>query len=260
MKQFKAVFITEWLKLRHANLFWITICFFIFIPCMMGFMMYLSQHPEIIAKMGIVGAKAKFFEDNSWQGYFDILNQSVAAIGLIGFGFVISWVFGREFTEKTITDVMVMPVNRALVVMSKFLVAMLWNLLLIIVFFAASILIGQWMNLPGWSAQLFNSALLKFTFTALLTLMVTTPVAFIAAAGRGIVLPIAFVILVLILSQFLAMAGFGPYFPWAIPGVFTVSDPEQGLALVNTSYVILFLTFVLGITGTVLWWRYADQK
>ncbi|MFB6341892.1 hypothetical protein ACE1ET_09220 [Saccharicrinis sp. FJH62] len=90
--------------------------------------------------------------------------------------------------------------------------------------------------------------------------VVSNPVAFIAVAGRGIILPIAFVILVLILSQFLAMAGFGPYFPWAIPGVFTVSDPAQGMALVNTSYVILILTFALGITGTVLWWRYADQK
>ena len=260
MKRFTAVFSTEWLKLRHANLFWITICFFIFIPSMMGFMMYLSQHPEIIAKMGIVGTKAKLFDDNSWQGYFTILNQSVAAIGLIGFGFVISWVFGREFTEKTITDVLVMPVNRALVVMSKFVLAMLWNLLLVAVFFVSAMAVGKAMNLPGWSVQLFGSAILKFAFTTLYTLMVITPVAFIAVAGRGIIIPIAFVILVLILAQFLGIVGFGPYFPWAIPGVFTVSDPEQGIALVKASYYILGSTCVLGIAATLLWWRYADQK
>lgn len=260
MRIFLAVLTTEWLKLRHSNLLWISICFFIFIPCMTGFMMYISQHPEIVAKMGIVGTKAGFFDEHSWNGLFNVMHQLIAAIGLIGFAFVISWVFGREFIEKTVTELMVMPVKRYMVVLSKFIMALFWNLLLMVVFYLTFICIGKMMHLPGWSLSFFSSSSLKYMLTVFYTIMVITPVALIAVASRGIVIPIAFIILVMILSQFLAMAGFGPYFPWSIPGIFTLSDPERGMVLINASYIILVLTCISGIGATMLWWRYADQK
>ena len=90
-------------------------------------------------------------------------------------------------------------------------------------------------------------------------MLLCTPVAFIAGYGRGIVAPIAFVIVMLILSQFVAMVGWGPYFPWSIPGIYTVAEGTKGMHLVPASYIIITVTFFVGFLGTIAWWQKADQ-
>jgi len=81
--------------------------------------MYVAQHPEMSAKLGLVGAKAQFFSENSWKGYLEIINQLIAVLGVIGFGFITSWVFGREYIEHTLTDILALPVSRSSIVLAK---------------------------------------------------------------------------------------------------------------------------------------------
>ena len=83
--------------------------------------------------------------------------------------------------------------------------------------------------------------------------------AFFAGYGRGFLLPVGFIILTLIIANFVGLVGLGPYFPWAIPGIFSNSASEAGMHLVPASYYILILTSLAGFVGTILWWRYADQ-
>jgi hypothetical protein len=45
--------------------------------------------------------------------------------------------------------------------------------------------------------------------------------------------------------QFIIIVGLSPYFPRAIPGIFTVSDNAQGLHLVFSGYIILAKTSLL---------------
>jgi len=90
--------------------------------------------------------------------------------------------------------------------------------------------------------------------------LLCSPVAFIAGYGRGIIAPIAFVIFMLIMAQFVALVGWGPYFPWAIPGVISVPEGTEGMEIVFGSYVIVLITSLIGYFGTIAWWKYADQK
>ncbi len=96
----------ERMKLRRSKILMVTLGLFVFIPLMMGLMMYVAQHPEMSAKLGLIGAKAQFFSENSWKGYLEIINQLIAVLGVIGFGFVTTWVFGREYMEHTLTDIL----------------------------------------------------------------------------------------------------------------------------------------------------------
>jgi hypothetical protein len=52
----------------------------------------------------------------------------------------------------------------------------------------------------------------------------------------------------------MTIIGYGEYFPWAIAGVYA-----QGGDLGGVSLAIVILTCIAGITGTLLWWEYADQ-
>lgn len=259
MKDIKAAFISECIKLRRSGIFWITVIIFIIIPLMMGLMMFVAKNPELAAKLGMVGTKSTLFGRNDWSGFFGLLIQAIATIGYIGFGFVTSWIFGREYSDRTLKDILALPVSRSSIVVSKFIVIFFWCALLTILLYSFGLLIGCFIDISGWSEELFSQFTKKTFSTSFLTLLLCTPVAFFASYGRGIIAPIGFLIITLIIAQFVAIVGLGPYFPWAIPGVATAPPGTEGMQLVPVSYIILVLTCILGFAGTVAWWRYADH-
>lgn len=261
MKDLNATFVTECMKLRRSKLFWITIVLFMFIPIMMGIIVFVTLKPEIGTKLGMIGTKAAMLRlgNADWSAYLNLTNQAVAAIGLVGFGFVTSWVFGREYSDRTIKDILALPVSRSSVVMSKFIVVTLWCVLLSIVLMATSMLVGKIIAIPGWSGEIIRQDIATFSAITLLTLLLCTPVAFFASYGRGYLLPMAFVILTLIIANFIGLVGLGPYFPWAIPGILSAASAEEGMHLISASYIIIIATSIAGLIGTLFWWRYADQ-
>ena len=57
-----------------------------------------------------------------WPTYLDLLAQSIAVGGLILFSLIGSWVFGREFVDRTVKDLLALPTARSAIVAAKFLV------------------------------------------------------------------------------------------------------------------------------------------
>ncbi|MGD2034026.1 MAG: ABC transporter permease, partial [Bacteroidales bacterium] len=200
MKNLTAAFSTELMKHRRSAIVIITLGLFIFISLMMGLLMYVAQHPDLGSKLGLVGAKASFFSENSWTAFFDILNQTISSIGIIGFGFVTAWVFGREYTEQTIKDILALPISRSAIVVSKFIVVFIWCSLLAFSMFLTAVIMGRLIHIPDWSARMLLLSANKFFTTAFYTLLLSTTVGFIAGTGRGIVAPIGFAILMLIIA------------------------------------------------------------
>jgi len=247
------------MKIRYSKILLITILFFAFIPSMMGLMIFIFRHPEISAKLGLISVKASLFAVADWNGFMVILLQFISAIGLIGFGFVTAWVFGREFTEKTIKDILPLPIPRAKIVFAKFIIVFIWGLILSLVMMISGIITGLVSEVPGWSHFNLNTGMIRFFSIALLSLLLSPPVAFFASYSRGIIAPIGFAILTMIMAQFVALVGLGQIFPWAIPGLLSAPAGIPGMQLVPSSYIILIITSLLGYFATVYIWRNADQ-
>lgn len=260
MKNIFSAFWAESLKIRRSKIFLITILVFLIIPIMMGLLMFVSKNPEISSKLGLIGTKASLFGMSDWPAYFGLLTQSIAMIGIMGFGFVTSWVFGREYSDHTVKDLLVLPVSRSFIVLSKFIVVAIWCALLAFFLFVFGLIAGGIIHISGWSSEIAFHSAYKFTVTSLLTILLCTPVAFFASYGRGYLLPMGFVIFTLIIAQFIALVGLGPYFPWAIPGIYSSGSGTEGMQLGIISYIILYLTSISGLIGTLAWWHFADQN
>jgi len=260
----KSIFPAIWaesLKIKRSKILWITILAFLFIPSMMGVLMFVIKNPEFSSKLGMIGTKAAMlrFGNVDWQTYFGLLNQIIAGVGLIGFAFVTSWVFGREYSDRTAKDLLALPTPRSSIVLSKFIVVAIWCVLLSFILFAFGLIVGGMIQLPGWSSEIaFHSACI-FIVISMLTILLCTPVAFFASYGRGYLPPIGFAILTLIIAQFIGLVGLGPYFPWAIPALYSGAAGVESAQLGIVSYIILFFTSIFGLIGTLAWWRYADQ-
>jgi ABC-2 type transport system permease protein len=260
----KNIFTAIWaesLKIYRSKMLWATILVYLFIPFMLGMLMFVQKYPEISAKMGMIGTKASMLTlgETNWSTYFGFLNLVIAMMGIMGFGFVTTWVFSREFSDETVRDLLALPTSRSCIVLSKFIVTLIWCLLLSFILFAFGLIVGGMIQLSGWSSEIvFHSAYI-FIVTSFLTILLCTPVAFFASYGRGYLPPIGFVILTLIISQFIGLVGLGPYFPWAIPALYSGAAGAKSAQLGMISYIILFLTSIFGLIGTLAWWRYADQ-
>jgi ABC-2 type transport system permease protein len=259
MNNITAAFCVEFIKTHKSKILLTTILIFTIIPLMMGLIIFVARNPEIAGKLGMIGMKAKMFGENDWPGYFAILNQTMGSVGLIGFGFVTSWVFGREHIDRTMKDILALPVRRSSIVFAKIIIVFIWCILLALVLYSVGIISGLIMHLPGWTADNFWHFSNRFFMTSLLTLLLCSPVSYLAGYSRGIIAPLGFVILTMIMAQFIGLIGLGPYFPWAIPGLFSVAKDTQGMQLHITSYVILALTFATGYWATLHWWLHADH-
>jgi len=51
----------------------------------------------------------------------------MAAGGFFLFVLIISWVFGREFSDGTVKDLLAVPVPRSSILLAKFVLAALWS-------------------------------------------------------------------------------------------------------------------------------------
>jgi ABC-2 type transport system permease protein len=259
MKNISVALWTEYMKIRKSKIFFTTLIIFTIIPMMIGLMMFVSKNPDIASKLGMIGTKSKMFGENDWKGYLGLMSQVIASIGLLGFGFVTAWVFGREHSDRTMKDILALPVGRPSIVSAKFIIIFLWCLILTVVTFSVGIIVGQVIDIPGWSLALFSDFFKSFFITYFLTLFLCSPVAYLAGYSRGIIAPLGFVLLTMILAQFIGLVGLGPFFPWAIPGLYSVAKDAQGFQLHLSSYIILALTFVFGYWATLRWWQHADH-
>ncbi len=262
MTGIKAALWVEFLKVRKSRMLWITIAFFAFVALMMGLLMLIAIHPEYAGKSAIFSSKATFVKRTDWTGFFGLLLQIILTLGIIGYGVVTGWIFGREFSDRVINDILALPVSRITIVTAKFIVVGIWCILLMLTIYFVGLVIGIAISLPGWNAPVIIHWSWIYMRSGLLTILSGSPVGLVASYGRGYLLAIAYVLLTLITTQFvfLGVPGLAPYFPWAIPalssGLAGPGLPHAGILC----YSILLLTCLAGFYGTAAWWKYADHN
>jgi ABC-2 type transport system permease protein len=227
-------------------------------PLGIAFLIFVARNPEISKNLGLVSAKANLvaYSATDWPTYLGLYGQLIAAAGFLLFILIVSWTFGREFADGTLKDMLAVPVRRSSILLAKFSVAAAWSVVLTIVIFMVGLIMGAIIKLPEGSPGVIfqNSALVLIT--AGLTIVVVMPFALFASIGRGYLLPIGLAILTLIITNLVAIMGWGEYFPWAVAGLY--AQGKESLSPI--SYWIVFLTGLVGMLATYLWWRYADQN
>lgn len=226
-------------KIIRSNVFGLVFLVFAFGPIMMGVGTIFSGSPG----------------DINWQRYLIEVLNNLTTLGLIGYTFISAWVFGREFTDKTIKDLLAKPVSRSLIVLSKILVILAWNILLSLYMFTATLAIGQVMGLTGWSFAITWGIFVRYITASLLFIIVTAPGALLANISRGYLAPLALTLVIVICSNLFASMGFATYFPWTIPQIFQMTGTFS-----FTSFIILASTGIAGIAGIFTWWRFAEQQ
>ena len=230
----------------------------LFMPLGIAFLIFVSKNPEISHQLGLISAKADLlaFSATDWQTYLGLFGQLIAAGGFFLFVLIISWVFGREFSDGTLKDMLAVPVHRSSILLAKYIVVAVWSAALTLIIFIVGLVIGAIINLPGGSPGVIfqNSALVLIT--AGLVIAVIMPFSLFASMGRGYLLPMGLAVLMLMMANVAALIGWGEYFPWTVPGLYAQGQSP----LTPISYWIVLFTGLAGMIATYFWWKYADQN
>ncbi len=222
-------------KIFKSSVFWVVIIAFTLLPAL---------------------ALIKYFgaTDLSWKLYLSDILKTFSSLLVIGFAFTTCWVFGREYTDKTIHDLLVKPVSKLSVAISKFIALFLWNSLLTILVFAVVALIGAYIGLTG-ATTFIPDYFLRFAAASLLIMFVSMVSSFMANVTKGYLAPIGLIFLIVIIMNVVGHFGIDAYVPWTIPGLLI----SEGV-LSPASIMILTITGIAGFVGTVAWWRFAEQQ
>jgi ABC-2 type transport system permease protein len=250
----------ELIKLQHSKICWATFVAFSLAPVMGAVFMLIVQDSEALAKTGAFATKAQAMNFTAdWKSYFSILTQAVGVGGVMVFGFVASWIFGREYSDRTATDLLSLPTSRTQILNAKFILYALWCVMLVLSNALIAILLGMILRLPAMDVDWLLQWLPDYLITTVLTILVGVPIAFFALLGKGYLAPLGAVALTLVFAQIIAATGYGSYFPWSIPGLYSGAGGEYKMLLNGYSYGILILTSIAGYLAAIFYWNKTDQ-
>lgn len=230
----------------------------LFMPLTIAFLIFIARNPEISRKLGLISVKADLiaYSATDWPAYLGLSAQMIAMGGFFLSILATSWTFGREFADGTLKDILAVPVPRASIILAKFIVVALWSAMLTLIMLTISLVMGALLGLPGGSTTVILNGSVTQLVIALMTIVVVMPFALVTSIGRGYLLPLGIAVLTMIMTNVVAIAGWGEYFPWAIPGLFA----QGKTTLTSASYVVVALTGLAGILLTSLWWKVTDQN
>ena len=260
MNNFSAALFAETLKMRRSKVPLISAIGYSMAPLAGGLFMIILKDPEAARAMGLISAKAQLLVGVAdWTSFFGFLAQAAAAGGMVLFSIITIWVFGREFSDHTVKELLALPTSRETIVAAKFTVIVVWSVAVTLLVFGIGLVIGNLLVLPGWSTELLGTSFINILGTAMLTIPLVSFVALLASSGRGYLPPFGWTIFTLVMANLSAILGWGDWFPWAIPGLFSGAAGPRTEQIGPHSYVVLIFVSLIGFALTFYWWRNADQ-
>lgn len=260
MSPLRAALISEFTKSRHSRIPWGVAAGFSLAPMVGGLFMIILKDPEAARSLGLLGTKAQLTVGTAdWPTLLSFIGQAVAVGGAILFAFLTAWVFGREFADRTVRNLLASRTPRRAIVVAKFVVVATWAAAITAWVVTLGLLIGGLVGLPGWSESEAVRALSGIGLAVVLTTGLQSVTAFFAGVGRGYLVPLAWAILTIVASQVLAVLGWGAWFPWAVPALLAGAGGSAVEPVTAGGIALVVAVVLVGGAVTIAWWDRADQ-
>ena len=203
-----------------------------------------SGDPQLLAKLGPAATR-------DWNGFLLAAAQITSAGGLLGFGVVLSWIFGREFGDGTITGLFALPVRRSTIALAKLFVYAVWAVAMSLCLAALLLLVGLIAGLGALTADTWT-ALSRQIGLGIMTAAIAAPVAWAATLGRSVLAGVSVAIGLVVVAQVSVLAGAGGWMPLASPALWAISSGEA-VTLLQLGLVLPYVAVF--ILATAAAWR-----
>ena len=206
-----------------------------------------AQHgnAQILAKLGPLAAAG------GWEALVSTATQISGAAGLLAFGVVLSWLYGREFADGTITGLFGLPISRPTVALAKLAFYLLWSVAVTAAVVAVVTAVGLVAGL-GWPGRDSAASLGRLAALVVLTGLLAVPAAWAATIGRGLLPGIATTVVSIAVAQVMVVAGTGGWFPFAAPTLWAMAPASVSITQLA---LVTVVPLVFGALTLASWSR-----
>jgi ABC-2 type transport system permease protein len=137
-----------------------------------------SGNSELVAKLGPRAASG------DWSALLSGAAQITSAAGLLACGVVISWIYGREFADGTVSALFGLPVSRGTLAVAKATVYAAWSVLVTLATTVLLLVAGLTIGLGPPDSDTF-AGLGRQACLGVLTALIAAPAGWASTLGRA---------------------------------------------------------------------------
>ena len=189
-----------------------------------------------------------------WDASTGVTGQALTIAMLLGVGFVVSWVFAREFSDGAIEALVMSRPSRAAVASAKLAAVLVWSMAVALASAAVALGLGA---LLAPTAGTPWPGLARAVIGAVLAALLALPFAVVATIARSALAGVGAVIGVIVVTQILTVLGTGAWFPYAAPSLWLgMGGPD--LSARPAQLLLVVPVAAAGWAATALWWQQAE--
>ena len=231
----------EFLKLKRSKIFLLSLMGAVLPP----FLMFI--------------AVTAFDEGGTFEALFTNVNMYMTAMfAVLIFAIIISYLFGREYNEHTLKTMLTIPVSRGKFLLSKYVMFLVWILILTVVTTLSTMVLGFVAGLDGFSLKLFIDSFAQLLFANVLLFLTFSPFVFISLFITNMVPAMVGGAGLALVNMMIYGQTWAPYVPWVCPYLIASGEIAEYSGSVTLSYAVILATFAIGLVISYIYFTKTD--
>ncbi|MBQ6813862.1 MAG: ABC transporter permease [Methanobrevibacter sp.] len=231
----------EFLKLKRSRIFLLSLAMAV-LPALL---MYIATFA--------------FGEAQSFDALFTNVNMYMSILfAVLIFAIIMAYLFGREYNEHTLKAILTVPISRGRFLISKYMMFLIWILILTVVTSLSTVLFGFAAGLTGFTLKLFIDSFAQLLLSNVLLFLTFSPFVFISLFVTNMVPAMIGGASLTLVNLLVYGQDWAPFVPWVCPYLIASGEiAEYNLSLM-IPYVLILATFLIGIAVSYLYFTKKD--
>ena len=231
----------EFLKLKRSKIFLLSLLGAILPPLLMFI------------------AVTSFDEGQTFEALFTNVNMYMSAMfAVLIFTIIISYLFGREYNEHTLKTMLTIPVSRTKFLISKYVMFLVWIVILTIVTSISTLAFGFAAGLEGFSINLAANSFAQLLYANVLLFLTFSPFVFVSLFITNMVPAMVGGAGLALVNLMVYGQNWAPFVPWTCPYLIASGVIAEYSASIAVSYGIILATFLIGIAVSYIYFTKTD--
>jgi ABC-2 type transport system permease protein/bacitracin transport system permease protein len=181
-----------------------------------------------------------------------------ALFAVMLFAIMISYLFGREYNEHTLKTMLTIPVSRGKFLLSKYVMFLVWIVILTVVTILSTAAFGFIAGLDGFSLKLFIDSFAQLLLASVLLFMAFSPFVFISLLITNMVPAMVGGAGLALVNMLIYGQTWAPYVPWVCPYLIASGEIAEYSASIAVSCGVILATFAIGLAISYLYFTRTD--
>ena len=231
----------EFLKLKRSKIF------------------LLSLMGAILAPLLMFIAVTAFDEGHSFEALSTNVNMYMSAMfAVLIFAIIISYLFGREYSEHTLKTMLTIPISREKFLISKYIMFLVWIVILTVVTSLSTLIFGFIAGLEGLTLKLIITSFSQLLLANVLLFLTFSPFVFISLLITSMVPAMVGGATLSLINIMVYGQNWAPFVPWVCPYLIASGEIVKYGANIMVSYGIILVTFLIGLAISYIYFTKKD--